>query len=260
MSATTFTVITPTRNAATHLEASIHAVALQRGDGLTVEHLLVDDGSVDETLAIAERHGLRVVSGRSRGLYDAMNLGVEMAEGELISVLGSGDLLLPGALRSVADGLASSHRRWAVGGVRWIDAEGRPLGEIAAPPAKMHTATYASLGWSCIPHQATFISRGLYDVLGGYDTSFRIAGDYELLARAIGIAPFHRATGTLAAFRRDGTNLSMAPEADAENARVADRYGPASLRERRLRGTALRVWLNGRNPSWAWEKQRARFS
>jgi glycosyltransferase involved in cell wall biosynthesis len=254
----TFTVITPTRNASAFLEASIHAVAGQRADGLSVEHLVVDDGSTDGTVEIAQQHGLRVVEGRGRGLYDAINVGIEAATHRFLSVLGSGDLLLPGGLRAVADGLAGTTRRWAVGGLRWIDAQGRPLGDLTAPPAWMDVRTFASLGWSCIHHQATFVDRALYDELGGYDPSYRISGDYAWLARALAQEPFERVPRTVAAFRRDGTNLSMSPSAHEEVERVAREHGPADPRERRARELALRVWVNARSPRWALEKQRAK--
>lgn len=250
-----FSVVTPTLNAAAHLQETIDSVASQWAGGVRVEHLFVDDGSTDGTLAIAERNGITVVPGRRAGLYDAMNVGTEASSGEIVSILGAGDVLLPGALSAVARRVGRPGVEWVVGGINWIDAEGGFLGYVGPPPKWMNVEMFASLGWSCIHHQSTFLTRDLLDRLGGYDPDFRIAGDYELLARAMQTASFERIARPIAGYLRDGSNLSLNPATAAENEEVAVRFGPSSAIRRKIYREALRLWLNGRHPRWFWHKR-----
>jgi glycosyltransferase involved in cell wall biosynthesis len=244
------TVVTPTLNGADYLQQCIDSVAAQASAGVRVEHLIVDDGSVDGTLEIADRNGCRVIDGRRSGLYDAMNVGTEAARSSIVSVLGSDDLLVPGALSVVLRALSSSDAPWLVGGLKWIDKKGASLGYIGPPPRWMTTAMYASLGWSCIHHQSTFMTRRFFDDLGGYDPSYRVAGDYEFLARALIRHRFLRLNTLLACFRRHGNNLSMSPRIVEENRAIADKFAPDSPALRGIYRQTLRCWLNMRNPRW----------
>jgi glycosyltransferase involved in cell wall biosynthesis len=244
------TVVTPTLNGAEYLQQCIGSVSAQAAAGVRVEHLIVDDGSVDGTLEIAHRNGCRVIEGRRSGLYDAMNVGTEAARSSIVSVLGSDDLLVPGALPVVLRALSSYDAPWVVGGLEWIDKNGSSLGYIGPPPRWMTPAMYASLGWSCIHHQSTFITRWFFDDLGGYDPRYRMAGDYEFLARALIRCRFLRADTLLACFRRHGNNLSMSPRIVDENLAIADNFGPESPALRGIYRQTLRCWLNMRHPRW----------
>ena len=151
--------------------------------------------------------------------------------------------------------LPSSEASWLVGGLRWIDRNGASLGYIGPPPRWMTTAMYASLGWSCIHHQSTFLTRRFFDDVGGYDSSYRAAGDYEFLARALQRQRFLRVNTLLACFRRHGDNLSMSQSIVAENVAVAHDFGPESRVLQQLYRGTLRVWLNIRHPHWSLAKQ-----
>ena len=72
------TVITVVRNGAATVGASVESVLAQSHRPL--EHLIVDGGSTDGTLEILRRYGERVrwISEPDRGLYDAMNKGLDL--------------------------------------------------------------------------------------------------------------------------------------------------------------------------------------
>ena len=112
-----------------------------------------------------------------------------------------------------------SGRRWVVGGIRWLDGRGTPRGDVAAPPSWITMPMLASLGWCCIPHQATYVNSEMFHELGGFRKELKYAGDYELFLRALAIEPFARIGRTLACFRRHGDNQSMSitPEHRAES-------------------------------------------
>ena len=250
------TVVTPTFNAVHYLDECMQSVAAQTGAGLTVEHIVVDGGSSDGTVDLARTRASKVLEGPDDGVYDADNKGAAASSGELIGFLGSDDLLLPGALAAVVRRFEADRRPLLVGGLRWIDAEGKSLGDIAPPPPWMTRNMMAALGWCYMGHMATFVTRELFDDIGGFDTAFKIAGDYDFLCKALARAPWSRVPETIACFRRTGANLSMSsPRQSDEYRMVAERHASRSPVVRAFERQSLRLYANARNPRWAIRKQ-----
>lgn len=251
------TVVTPTFDAIDYLDECIRSVQRQQSAHVTVEHIVIDGGSTDGTVELARSTGTRVLQGKDDGVFDAVNKATARSSGELVGFLGADDLLLPGALDAVVRRYEQDRRPWLVGGFRWIDGKGRSIGDIAPPPRWMSGQMMASLGWCCINHMATYVTREFYDELGGFDPAFRYAGDYDLLCKALNQAPWSRVPETVACFRRHGANLSMSnsQRQDDEVRLVEQRYASASRHVRALEKQTLRVYLNARNPTWAIRKQ-----
>ena len=86
-------VVTVCFNASETIENTLASVAAQSHPD--VEHIIVDGGSTDDTLAIVARfpHVSRVVSEQDDGLYDAMNKGWQLASGEFVGWLNADDML-----------------------------------------------------------------------------------------------------------------------------------------------------------------------
>ena len=90
-------IITITYNAARTLQRTLDSVAMQTY--ADIEHLIIDGASKDDTIAIAlhyqeqSRHEVIVQSEPDRGLYDAMNKGLQKATGEYLVFLNAGDTL-----------------------------------------------------------------------------------------------------------------------------------------------------------------------
>lgn len=85
-------IITITFNAARELNPTMLSVAQQTFQDF--EHIIIDGASSDNTLAIARRYatsGLRILSEKDHGLYDAMNKGLKMASGKYLLFLNAGD-------------------------------------------------------------------------------------------------------------------------------------------------------------------------
>ena len=79
------TVITVCYNSADSLERALKSVAMQNWP--KVEHIVIDGGSTDDTLSILERyqnHLAHVVSEPDKGIYDAMNKGLDRATGDVV--------------------------------------------------------------------------------------------------------------------------------------------------------------------------------
>ena len=177
----------------------------------------------------------------------------------LLGFLGADDVLLEGALRAIADEYGRGQPRWICGGVRWIDGRGNYLGSRSAPPHWMGHRIYASLGWPCLAHMATYLTRDFFEGLGGFDLNFKVAGDYDLFARALSRCRYRRIRRALAASRLTGTNFSLVQKVrgSSECAKVMDAFAPKPTAQRLLYRTALRIWVNAANPVWFVRKPRA---
>ncbi len=250
-------VVTPTFNAIDYLDQCIRSVQAQASERVTVEHIVIDGGSTDGSVELARSLGATVMEGKDDGAFDAAHKATVASSGELVGYLGADDLLLPGALDAVVERYEQERRPWLVGGFRWIDGNGKSLGDIAPPPRWMTGRMMASLGWCCINHMATYVTREFYDRLGGFDRSYRYAGDYDFFCKALDTAPWSAVPRTVACFRRHGGNLTMSlsPRQIEEGRQVEERYASPSARVRMVERQMLRFYLNGRNPTWALRKQ-----
>lgn len=252
MNPVTITFVTPTLDSERFFEATLASIHGDVPRSMEVQHIVVDGGSSDRTVDMARAYDCEVVIGEDEGLYDAMNIGIRRAAGDVIAILNSDDTLLPGTLSTVSEWFRRRRSSWMAGGLRWTDGEGRPIADLPAPPAWLRVEAFASLGWNCIHHQATFMTRDFYGRVGEYDLRYPLAADYELLARALQTEPFERVDRTLATFRRHGGNASMRGEQALieEGRRIAAAYGPRDEFRRRVYRAGLKAWLNAVRPGW----------
>lgn len=176
------TVVTAAYNAAATIADTLRSVEAQtHGE---VEHIVVDGGSTDGTLAIVEREGRRVsrvVSGPDDGIYDAMNKGLALATGEAIGFLNADDwYATPQTLAHVVAAFAPG-----------VDIVYGHLAQVeAAPPhrvkrywrEKPRAANAFACGWQPA-HPSTFMRTALLREVGGFDPAMRISADYGVFAR-----------------------------------------------------------------------------
>jgi len=166
-----FSVVTSTLNSERTLQACLDSVKSQRG--VEVEHLVVDGVSSDGTLSILKTAGVKFVSERDSGPYEAFNKGLAASSGEIVSFLGSDDSYLPGALEAVKEAFDSRPSALCVHGN--IVVQGRE---------KRPASGWDSAGGARLLHPATFMKRALFDAIGNFDLQFKIASDLDLFLRA----------------------------------------------------------------------------
>lgn len=162
--------------------------ALQRLRSQThsdVEHVIIDGGSTDGTLAVIAEHASSravVVSEPDDGIYDALNKGISRATGTVVGVLHSDDVFASdGVLARVAEIFSDDRIDAVYGDLDYVrrDDPARIVRRWRSGPFAPARLRY---GWMP-PHPALFLRREVIDRLGGYDTSFRIAGDYDAILR-----------------------------------------------------------------------------
>jgi glycosyltransferase involved in cell wall biosynthesis len=154
-------------------------------DYLNFEHIIVDGGSADNTLAvvaeeIAPNH--KIISERDKGIYDAMNKGVSRATGDIIGFINSDDFYpSPDVLSRVVAAFNSSGADACYGDLCYV-SQADPSKIVRYWRSSSFQLGFFGKGW-CPPHPTFFVRRDIYNRLGGFDLSFKIAADVELMAR-----------------------------------------------------------------------------
>jgi glycosyltransferase involved in cell wall biosynthesis len=179
------TVITVCFNAAGTIADTLHSVREQEHQDL--EHIIVDGGSSDGTLDVVRAHGDRVatlVSGRDRGIYDAMNRGLQLATGDFVGYLNADDWYAnPGAISNIAKALAGTGTRAAYGNLTYVDRS-RPGRRLRTWRSGPYQEGAFARGWAP-PHPTFFTARADMLALGGFDLRYRLAADFDFMLRAL---------------------------------------------------------------------------
>lgn len=179
-----FSIVTVCYNSAQTIEDTLRSVAAQTGP--EIEHILVDGGSRDGTLAIIERYRQslsKVISEPDRGIYDAMNKGVRAATGDVIGFLNADDVYAhDNVLDDVAKLMRQDHLDALFGDVEFFHPENPALAVRRYSSARFRPERIA---WGWMPaHPALFLRHEVFRRVGLFRTDYRIAGDFEFIARA----------------------------------------------------------------------------
>ncbi|HST56947.1 MAG TPA: glycosyltransferase [Solirubrobacteraceae bacterium] len=203
-----------TFNRDTYLAESISSALAQDYDDFEV--LVVDDGSTNPVIARVldsfDDPRLRVVRHReNRGIAAGYDTMVREGRGELIAMHGDDDISLPDRLsREVAVFDAHPDTGVVHGDALVIDADGKVTGRWDSrdfSPAALVQAFFRSHNHLIDPTR--MVHRRVYDDVGGYDSSYKLAQDMHFWLRAARAHRFrHCAGGPLIGFRRHGANMS----------------------------------------------------
>jgi glycosyltransferase involved in cell wall biosynthesis len=124
----------------------------------------------------------RFVSEPDQGIYDAMNKGLALARGDFVYFLGADDCLIDeGVLADVAASLERAPCDFLYGGIEVHFVDGRVAPFVPPPPAD----ALSFMVRGCLPHQASFAGRRVFEIAGKFDTRYRIAGDYDWFLRVL---------------------------------------------------------------------------
>jgi glycosyltransferase involved in cell wall biosynthesis len=177
-------IITVCYNADIFISSAIESVLAQSYD--EVEFIVIDGGSTDGTVLIIESFGDKVthfISEPDKGIYDAMNKGIGHASGDIIGFLNADDFYAHGGvLETVARCFAEHPALEACySDLMYVDQfdTSRIVRYWQSNPFQPGSF---SRGW-CPPHPTFFVRRSVYERFGGFDLSYRIAADVELMMR-----------------------------------------------------------------------------
>jgi glycosyltransferase involved in cell wall biosynthesis len=232
-----FSIITPSFNSLEWLKRCARSVGDQ--EGVRAEHIVVDGGSSDGTLEwLKSTSSIRFVSEADRGMYDAVNKGLKIAQGEILAYLNCDEQYLPGALSAVMEWFANYPQADLVFGHTLLI---RPTGSLLAcrkayPVRWPYIMTDHLYTLSC----GMFFRRRLVDEGFFFGEDFQDVGDADFVVRALRSG--HRPSVIdryVSAFTMTGQNRSKS-QAALEEAKRFRAQAPALLRRLKVPLKALR--------------------
>jgi glycosyltransferase involved in cell wall biosynthesis len=182
-------VITASYNNGDTIDQTIRSVCEQRHDD--VEHIIIDGGSTDRTMEVisscrCSRPGLemKVVSEKDSGVYDAMNKGISLAQGEIVGFLNADDAFVDhNVLRDVAYALRDEEIDACYGDLVYV-AKDDPQKVVRYWRSTPHVKGLFAKAW-VPPHPTFYARKRVYEWYGMFDLTYALAADYEFMARVM---------------------------------------------------------------------------
>jgi glycosyltransferase involved in cell wall biosynthesis len=171
---TKVSIITVVFNSAETIERCIKSVLDQ--DYKEIEYLIIDGGSTDGTVDLIEKYHSRIDYFRSQkdnGIYDAMNIGINAAKGDIIALLNADDWYEEGAVSAVVD-IFDKHGHVDIVHANIIEHK-NDKSKMYRPNTSKARMFYQGMTYH---HPTFFVRRKVYECLM-YDTNYRIVSDYK---------------------------------------------------------------------------------
>lgn len=174
-------IITVSYNSAKTIEETLKSVRNQTYDN--IEYIVIDGASKDATTSIIKKYEDSISYFKSepdKGLYDAINKGIQKATGDYVGIINSDDVFYENdTIEKIADYFTKNSNLDAI------------TGDIVQHKNNRIIRKYSSSNWSpeklkrgfMPPHPSIFIKRKLFDHLGFYRLDYKIGADYELIIR-----------------------------------------------------------------------------
>ena len=163
-----FSIITPTRNVGDCIKELVDSIQEQTFEDW--EHIIVDSASTDGALALIPRHDkVRVFSEPDKGIYDAMNKGVALAQGEWLYFIGADDRFFDQHVLSNVNQFLDDSVDVVYGDVVSTRFGGRYDGPF--DDRKIRSKN--------ICHQAVFVRRQVFELIGGFNDQYLAQADWD---------------------------------------------------------------------------------
>lgn len=168
------------------IRTALESVLAQKG--VDVDYIVVDGGSDDGTVEILKEYEskfagrMRWISERDEGMYDALNKGIKMAEGDVVGILNADDMLEDENTLAFVASSFDQGIDCVYGDIRFVRGE-----------SKKTTRYYSSKrwrpwmhNWGFMPaHPSVYVRREVFDRVGGYKLGYDISADFEWMVRLL---------------------------------------------------------------------------
>ena len=181
-------IITATYNSGKTLRDTIESVLRQ--SYTDYEYIVKDGGSKDDTLEIVKAYApkfgdkIKAISEPDQGIYDAMNKGIQMATGDVIGILNSDDFYTSAnALQVIADTFANNDIDATYGDIHFVNDD-----DLSKCVRYYSSAIFrrSFMRFGLMPaHPSFYCKKAVYEKYGSFDTSYKVAADFENLLRII---------------------------------------------------------------------------
>ena len=186
MSNCKITVITAVYNNKETIKDALESVLSQTYHN--VEHIVIDGGSTDGTVELIrtfEDKVTKFISEPDGGIYDAFNKGIALATGDVVGFLNSDDVYAHDrVLEKIVRAFQHEKADSVYGDLNYVRHD--DISKVVRH-WKSHEFSHTKLrqGWMP-PHPTFYVRKKVYEEYGGFDTSFKIAADYDSILRFLG--------------------------------------------------------------------------
>ena len=242
----TLTVITVVYNNARDIERTIQSIVNQTYTN--IEYIVIDGKSTDGTLQIIERykeHIAQLLSEKDKGIYDAMNKGLQLATGDYVIFMNSGDEFFESTtVEKVFDTAPDADIYY--GETEMVNDARESLGRRRHKIPEKFSWRSFKYGMS-VSHQAIYIRRSL---TGLYDSRYQLSADIDWILNAAKKAKkIVRVEGYVAKYLVGGMSKARHRQSLKERFDIMKRhYG--------LVPTVLNHFVIAFNLGWYWLKNR----
>ncbi|MCJ0742458.1 glycosyltransferase family 2 protein [Pedobacter montanisoli] len=179
------TIITVVYNARQYLQYCIESVIEQ--DYKNIEYILIDGNSTDDSFEIAQQYKEQIsilISEPDKGMYDALNKGIEMATGEIVGILNADDMLAgKDVISAVANLFRETNTDGVYGDLNYVDKNNT---QRVIRKWKSTSSNPKDLAWGWMPaHPTLYLKRSVFQTFGSYSLTFGSAADYEFMLRLL---------------------------------------------------------------------------
>ena len=176
-------IITIAYNSAETIEDTINSIVTQNYSNL--EYIIIDGGSTDKTLSIVDKFKdsiTTIISEPDKGIYDAMNKGVQNATGDIVGILNSDDIYAnKKVVTHIVKAIGTKDSIYA--DLMYVDRDNTDKVTRYWKSGKYRKGIFKS-GWMP-PHPTFFIKKSCYNQYGTYNLQLKSAADYELMLRML---------------------------------------------------------------------------
>jgi glycosyltransferase involved in cell wall biosynthesis len=173
------TIITVVYNGQSFLPITINSVTSQTYKN--IEYVIIDGGSKDKTLDIIQQNENKIdywLSEPDKGIYDAMNKGINLSTGQWLLFLNAGDTFASDqVLTKVSEFISMNKANMVFGDVNIVTKDGNSNVRILK-----NTTPFLLRNMIC--HQCIFYSKRLLENIGGFNTQYKFIADFEHLMKA----------------------------------------------------------------------------
>lgn len=177
------TIVTIVYNNVSKIKFSLESVISQNYSN--IEYIVIDGNSNDGTLDIINNYKDNIsliVSEPDKGIYDAINKGVELANGDIVGFLHSDDIFASQTIISdIADEFKSGEVDAIYGDIELVSQDNTDK-VVRYWKAGKYSLKEFKRGWMP-PHPSFYVKRECYKKYGNYNLDYPINADYDLMIR-----------------------------------------------------------------------------
>lgn len=184
----TISIITVTYNSASTVRYTFDSILSQTYHD--IDYIVVDGGSQDGTVDVIKEYEKRFdgrmhwISEKDDGIYDAMNKGIRMAQGEVIGILNSDDFYEDNkVLEDIANIFTTTSTEALFGNLKFVKANNTNKVIRTWIGSEYKEGAFLK-GWHPA-HPTFYVRKEIYDRYGNFDISFAVSADFELMLRFI---------------------------------------------------------------------------